>query len=222
MRGAGSGGLRVYPYTRAVGRWLHWGRRLQAIAQTGLAYDALPYHAERYEEVGRIGTEILAAGSGSTVADVDAMFAGEVGHATPKLDVRAAVFRDGELLLVHERLSGLWTLPGGWAEIGQSPAESAVRETREESGYAVRAVKLIGLHDRERRGYRPHPWYTHKAVFLCELLDEQPAEPDHEVLAVGFFAEDALPALDVNRSSPELITSCFHHARDPSLPTEFD
>jgi ADP-ribose pyrophosphatase YjhB (NUDIX family) len=203
-------------------RWVEWARQLQAIAQTGVAYDAHPYHADRYAQVRRIAAEIAAAGAGEQPERLEALFALEIGHATPKLDVRGAAFRGDELLLVCERSSGGWTLPGGWADVGDSPAGSTVREVREESGYAVRATKLIALHDRERRGYRPHPWYTHKATFLCELLDEEPAEPDHEVTSVGFFAEDAIPALDVNRTAPDLVTLCFAHLREPNLPTDFD
>jgi ADP-ribose pyrophosphatase YjhB (NUDIX family) len=205
-------------------QWLEWARRLQAIAQTGVAYDATPYHADRYEQVRRIAAEVAAAGAGDEPGRLEGLFAGEVGHATPKVDVRGAVFRDGELLLVRERISGGWTLPGGWADVGDSPAESTVREVREESGYTVRATKLLALHDRQRRGYRQpaNPWYTYKATFLCELSDEEPGEHDHEVTDVGFFPEDALPGLDVNRTSPELVALCFAHLREPALPTEFD
>ncbi len=202
--------------------WLDWARQLQAIAQTGASYEAHPYHAERYERVRRIASEIMAAGTGGEVAKLDESFTAEVGHATPKLDVRAAAFRGEEILLVRERLSGLWTLPGGWAEVGDSAAESAVREAREESGFAMRATKLVALHDRERRGYGPHPWYTYKATFLCDLLDGQPAEHDHEVLEVGFFGQDALPTLDRNRTAPELVALCFAHRRSPARQTEFD
>jgi ADP-ribose pyrophosphatase YjhB (NUDIX family) len=202
--------------------WLDWARQLQAIAQTGGAYETHPYHAERYERVRRIAAEMMAAGAGGDVAELDASFLAQVGHATPKLDVRAAAFRGEEILLVQERVSGLWTLPGGWADVGDSASESAVRETREESGFSVRATKLVALHDRERRGYPPHAWYTYKATFLCVLVDEEPAEHDHEVLDVGFFGREALPPLDRNRTAPELLALCFDHRRDPGRATEFD
>ena len=202
--------------------WLDWARQLQSLAQTGLAYDAQPYHAERYERVRRIAAEIMAAGAGGDASAFDVSFAAEVGHATPKLDVRAATFRDGEILLVHERVSALWTLPGGWVDVGDSAAESAVREAREETGYAMRAVKLVALHDRERRSDAPAPWYIHKATFLCELLDGEAARPDHEILEVGFFAQDRLPPLDPARTPPGLVDLCFAHEHDRSLPTDFD
>jgi ADP-ribose pyrophosphatase YjhB (NUDIX family) len=174
--------------------------------------------------VEQIAHELIGAAAGIAPADVAVLFGDEVGHATPKLDVRGAVFRDGGLLLVHEAVSGLWTLPGGWADVGESAGESAAREVREESGYTVEPVKLVALHDRERRGYLPHPWYTHKATFLCALTDPsaEPVAHDAEVLDVGFFPEAGLPEIDENRTSRELIATCFAHARDPSLPTEFD
>jgi ADP-ribose pyrophosphatase YjhB (NUDIX family) len=202
--------------------WLDWARQLQAIAQTGAAYDAHPYHAERYERVGRIAAEMMAAGLGEHVQAIENSFAGERGHATPKVDVRAAAFRGEELLLVRERMTGLWTLPGGWADPGEAPAESAVREAQEESGYSLRATKLVALHDRERRDYGPVRWYTYKVTFLCELLPGEPREHDHEVLEVGFFGEHGLPALDLNRTAPQLVGLCFAHLRDRSLPTDFD
>ncbi len=203
-------------------RWLDWARQLQAVFQSGLAYEPHPYHAERYATVRRIAAEMLAAGTGGDVSAVEATFAAEVGHATPKLDVRAAAFRADEILLVHERASGLWTLPGGWADVGDSAAESAVREAREESGYAMRAVKLVALHDRERRSTVPTSWYIHKATFLCELADDEPEAPDGEILDVGFFGLQALPPLDDARTPPHLVELCFAHERDRSLPTDFD
>jgi ADP-ribose pyrophosphatase YjhB (NUDIX family) len=202
--------------------WLDWARQLQAIAQTGAAYEAHPYHADRYERIGRIAAEMMAAGTGDDVTAVEQAFSADAGHATPKVDVRAAAFRTEELLLVRERVSGLWTLPGGWAEPGDSAAESAVREAREESGYSLRATKLIALHDRERRGYGAMRWYAYKVTFLCELLPGEPDEHDHEVLEVDFFAEDALPPLDLARTAPQLVELCFAHRRDASLPTQFD
>jgi ADP-ribose pyrophosphatase YjhB (NUDIX family) len=202
--------------------WLDWARQLQAIAQTGAAYEAHPYHAERYERIGRIAAEMMASATGDDLVAVEQALSADAGHATPKVDVRAAAFRGEELLLVRERVSGLWTLPGGWAEPGDSAAESAVREAQEESGYSLRATKLVALHDRERRGYGAMRWYAYKVTFLCELLPGEPGEHDHEVVEVAFFAEDALPPLDLARTAPQLVELCFANRRDSSLPTEFD
>jgi len=208
-------------------RLLDWAQRLQAIAQTGAAYrEPSPYDRKRYAQVRRIAAEMLAAEMLAAEGDVDAldaMLALEQGHATPKLDVRGAVFRDDELLLVRERSSGKWTLPGGWADVGESPSEAVVREVREESGYETRAVKLLALYDRAKHRHPPHPWHTWKVSFLCELVDGVRHEPDDEVSEVRFFARVDLPELDVDRITPDTyIERFFAHRAHPEWPTDFD
>jgi ADP-ribose pyrophosphatase YjhB (NUDIX family) len=203
-----------------VPQLLDWARRLQAIAQTGVAYEELSvYDRERYEQVRHIAAEML--GSNGDVDAIDARLAAEEGHATPKLDVRGAVFRDDEILLVRERDG--WSLPGGWVDIGEAPAEAAQREVLEESGYATRAVKLIALLDRDRQGYPPHAWHIWKAIFLCELLDEPRRELGSETDDARFFARGSLPErLRVNVSTRRLIERCFEHREHPEWPADFD
>jgi ADP-ribose pyrophosphatase YjhB (NUDIX family) len=203
-------------------KWLDWARELQAIAQTGLAHGAGQYDAQRYERVRRIAAEMISCGAGVEVETVAAAFAVEVGHATPRIDVRAAVFRASELLLARERATGLWTLPGGWAEVGESAAESAAREVLEETGYVVRPTRLLALHDRRRRGYPPIPWHAYKATFACDIVSDEVAERDGEATEVAFFREDVLPELDAGRTAPELVQLCFAHLRDPDQSTQFD
>ncbi len=77
------------------------------------------------------------------------------GYATPKVDVRGSVFRDDQILLVKERADGLWTLPGGWADVNESPREAVVREIMEESGYHTRANKLLAVWDRAKHQHTP-------------------------------------------------------------------
>ena len=203
-----------------VPRVLDWARRLQAIAQTGVAYEEPSvYDRERYEQVRHIAAEMLA--SNGDVEAVDARLAAETGHATPKLDVRGAVFRDGEILLVRE--TDGWSLPGGWVDVGETPSEAAAREVLEESGYETRAVKLIGLLDRDRQGYPPHAWHIWKAIFLCELLDDAQRELGAETEDARFFAPEALPEpLRVNVSTRHLIERCFDHHQHPEWPADFD
>jgi len=202
--------------------WLAWARRLQAIAQTGLTYAPNAYDVERYTEIRRIASDMMAHGAGipdaTRIAD---LFSRESGYATPKVDVRAAVFRDGRILLVKEREDGCWTLPGGWADIGDSPAAAAVREVREESGYEVACRKLALLFDRDKHGHPPLPYHVYKLFFLCDLLGGT-ASPNHETAGVDFFAEDALPPLSLTRVVPEEIALLFDHHRHPEWPTTFD
>jgi ADP-ribose pyrophosphatase YjhB (NUDIX family) len=200
---------------------LDWARRLQAIAQTGLAYrDQTAYDRARYDAVRRIAAEMLA--TNGDVEALDARLALETGHATPKLDVRGAVFRDDAILLVREKSHGKWTLPGGWVDVGESPSEAVVREVREESGYDTRAVKLLALYDRDRQGHPPHPWHTWKAIFLCRLLSDDQAPLGLETLAAKFFPRDRLPELSLSRVTPRQIDRFFEHRDHPEWPTDFD
>jgi len=201
---------------------LRWARSLQAIAQSGLAYEPGIYDVERYEHVRRIASEMLADPEQLGVDGVEGLFASEVGHATPKVDVRGAVFRDGEILLVEEAADLGWSLPGGWADVGESPSEAVEREVLEESGYRTRAVKVVGVHDRDRRATRPHVWHIWKATFLCELLDDEQVALGAETTDARFFARDELPRLRYSRASEWQIGRCFAHSDDPSQPTEFD
>jgi ADP-ribose pyrophosphatase YjhB (NUDIX family) len=199
--------------------WLRWVKRLQAIAQDGLTYTADDYDAGRYEQVREIAAEILAVHSTGGLEDARELLDLEVGPATPKVDVRAAVFRSGEILLVREDEG--WSVPGGWADVGETLSEAAVREVREESGYRVRAVRLISAYDRERQGHPPIPYHVYKLVFLCEMSDEPPSQTV-DAHGVGFFGVHALPELSLSRVTPAQIKRFFEHHRQPELPADFD
>ena len=204
-----------------VPRQLDWARRLQAIAQTGLAYgDPTEYDRNRYEQVRRVAAEMVA-GNGNA-DEIEDRFGLEVGHATPKLDVRGAVFRDDAVLLVREVRDGKWTLPGGWVDVGESPSEAVVREVREESGYETRALKLLALYDRDKHPTTPHPWHIWKACFLCELVDGVQHEPDAEIAEARFFAKTELPELDDVRIASGFVERFYAHHEHPEWPTDFD
>ena len=128
--------------------WLLWARELQAIAQTGLEFAKDPYDRERYIAVRALAARMMAQRASADPTSVEKLFAEQTGYATPKVDVRGAVFReDGRILLVREVAdSGRWSLPGGWAEVNQSPREAVVREVLEESGFAVTARKLAAIY----------------------------------------------------------------------------
>lgn len=201
--------------------WLTWVRELQAIAQTGLTYTQDPYDQERYAAIRRIAAEIAAQHTSADLEPILALFSGEVGHATPKVDVRAAVFRDEQILLVRERSEGLWTLPGGWADVGEPPSLAVEREVLEEAGYQVKATKLALLYDRDRHGHPPHPFPIYKLFFLCDLLGGAPVQ-SVEIDEVGFFAPGALPPLSTGRVTATQIDRLWTHHRQPELPTDFD
>jgi ADP-ribose pyrophosphatase YjhB (NUDIX family) len=137
------------------------------------------------------------------------------------VDVRAAVFREEQILLVKEPGDEGWSLPGGWADVGESPSEAAVRETLEESGYRVRPVRLLAAYDRDRHGHPPIPYHVYKLVFLCQILDETPSA-DVDTEGVRFFTEKQLPELSISRVTRAQISRFFEQHRDPDQPADFD
>lgn len=206
-------------------QWLDWAQRLQAVAQTGLSYQPSAYDRERYEAVARIAAEMLAAHSTENADALIELFAAQTGHATPKIDVRAAIFRDDKILMVQEISDNRrWTLPGGWADIGESAGESVVREVYEETGYRARAVKLMALYDRSKHDHPPFAFYAYKTFFRCELIDgvRRPDPHNVETGEIGWFALEALPELSTPRITVKQIARFFEHYRNPSLPTDFD
>ena len=197
-------------------------RELLAISQTGLTFATDQFDRERYTRVRELVEEMLRMPRPANAQfDPSVMLGKESGYATPKVDVRGAAFRDGRVLMVRERSDGLWTLPGGWADVNQSPAEAIVKEVREESGFESKVIKVAALFDRRRH---PHPAQFHhayKVFFLCELTGGN-AEVSNETDGVDFFAEDALPPLSVQRVTAPQIQLMFRHQREPGIPTDFD
>ncbi len=201
---------------------MEWGRALQTIAQNGLAYSKNAFDIERFEAVRAIAAEILAIASGAEAGALLGLFTEEEGYATPKIDVRGAMFKENRILLVQELLdNGRWTLPGGWADVTDTPSAAVEREIREESGYEARAVKLAMLYDRASRGHPPMYFSVYKLFFLCEITGGAPAS-SIETGGTGFFSEDDLPELSLSRVTPEEIHTLFEHYRRPDIPTEFD
>jgi len=201
--------------------WPVWAQKILAIAQTGLAYSTNPYEIERYKELQRLGQEILATHSGEPVERVADLLSKDSGYATPKIDVRGVVFRDRKILLVQERRDGRWCPPGGWADVGECPSEMVAREVQEESGFVVRPTKLIAVYDKKCHPHPPSPFYIYKILVQCELIGGKAAE-SIETSGAAFFAEEALPPLQMDRITPDEIEECFKHLRDPARPAAFD
>jgi ADP-ribose pyrophosphatase YjhB (NUDIX family) len=203
--------------------WLRWAQRVQSIAQTGLTYAEDPYDRERYEQLRELALEMASAGLEESAEALRPVFTSEGGYPTPKVDVRAVVFRKDELLLVRERRSQRWTFPGGWADVGDTPSVAAERETLEESGYQVRAEKLIALLDKARHEHPPSLDYTYKVLIGCRLEGGEP-RTSHEVDDVGFFAEARIASLelDLDRTTSGQVALAFAHHRDPSRPSDLD
>jgi ADP-ribose pyrophosphatase YjhB (NUDIX family) len=197
-------------------------RKLQATAQTGLEYNQNEYDRERYESISHIAAELMAVHCDAPIETFRKMFTEQSGYATPKVDVRVAAFREGKILMVREAMDGLWTMPGGWADVNDSPREAAEREVWEESGFRVKAVKLAAVYDRAKHPHEPPlPFHVYKMFFVCEILSGV-ATPSRETPEVGFFSLDALPPLSVSRVLEFQVRRLFEHAKNSELATDFD
>lgn len=202
--------------------WLAWSQKLQAIAQTGLTYCEDDYDRQRYEEIRRIAAEILAAQTDEPFEKILNIFQNQTGYPTPKVDVRAAVFKDGRILLVREKEDGKWTLPGGWADILETPSQAIEREVWEESGYKVRVTKLLAVYERNKQCHvPPFPFHVYKLFFRAEITGGT-AAISAETTEVGFFESDSIPELSLTRVTPGEIARFFEHLKNPTCPTEFD
>ncbi len=206
---------------KAIPQWLAWAREIQALAQTGLQYAQNEYEIERHTRLRQIAAEIIAQNSSLTVPQLTDEFSQQMGYATPRVDVRAAVFRQGQLLMVHERIDGSWAMPGGWADVGDVPSEAAERETWEEAGFKVRATRLVGLYDGNRMP-QLSLYHAYKLIFLCELLEGE-VRLSHEHTEVKFFERDDIPVdLLAQRTNLRQIDDAFAAYSDPDIPTVFD
>jgi ADP-ribose pyrophosphatase YjhB (NUDIX family) len=202
-------------------RWLEWAREIQAIAQTALHYSTDEYNRQRYSRLMEIAAQMVSEQGQLESEEVAKAFFEPIGYATPRVDVRAAVFQEGKLLMVREKADGGWTLPGGWADVGDVPSQAAERETWEEAGYRVRAARLIGVYDANRSGPL-ELFHAYKLVFLCELLAGE-GRPSFETSEVAFFSRQEIPAvLSGERTLPRHIQDAFHILDDPNCPAVFD
>jgi ADP-ribose pyrophosphatase YjhB (NUDIX family) len=201
-------------------QWLAWAQEIFSLSQSGLTYSGNGYDRERYKRLQEITAEIIASQSTVSKESVLDSFSMQAGYITPKVDVRGAIIRDGKILLIQERADGNWAMPGGWADLGNAPASVAEREVWEESGFRVKAEKVVAVIDANR--IEPMEFYhAYKIIFLCRLLDGEP-RTSYETLAVDFFAPDRLPPLSIYRTNEAMLREVFAHIADPDRPTAFD
>lgn len=192
------------------------------ISQAGLAYSENPFDLERYRKLQNLATEILAAHSDLNYSVIHTLLESEVGYTTPKIDVRGMIILEGQVLLVQEKLDGnRWTLPGGWADVNESPSEAVAREVYEETGYSCRASRLLAVYDRNKHPHPPTLWHTYKLFFLCEITGGEP-KSSLETGITACFAPDMLPELSVARVTYSQIDRLLYLASQPQMPTDFD
>lgn len=199
-------------------------RELQSIAQAGLTYTRDDYDRDRFARLRDLTAELLAEQTGQDAAEVTALLRVEQGYLTPKVDVRALVLNAaGDVLLTRERADGRWSLPGGWADPGESPREIAVREVREETGREVRAVRLLAVFDKGKHAHPPDLWAVYKLNLLCELVGADTEHPANtETLESGWFSVEQLPSLSLGRNLPEQVRRLVELARHPELGVDVD
>jgi ADP-ribose pyrophosphatase YjhB (NUDIX family) len=200
---------------------LELSRRLLALSQTGLHFSREEYDRERYREMAQIGSELLALESSLSAGNLRAIWEVEDGYATPKVDVRGAVFRGDRVLMVKERADGKWTLPGGWADVNDTPSVAVGKEIEQESGFTARAVKLAAVFDRHKHNDPKYLFHVWKMFFICEITGGD-FRTSYETTAVEFFPVDRLPELSTGRTTAAQIQRVYRHHLDRSLATEFD
>lgn len=150
-------------------KWLKWAMEIQSLAQAGLAYTENPYDIERYERLREISAEMVAEKSNISLDKVERLFCNETGYQTPKLDTRAAIFKDNKILLTHEN-NGTWSLPGGWCDVLESVKSNTVKEVKEETGLDVEAVKIISIQDRNKHNKPQYAYGVCKVFVLCNII----------------------------------------------------
>lgn len=195
---------------------LNIAAKIRAMAQNGLVYSLSEYDTERYQEFLNLGDAITALVSKHELSDIQACFKVEKDYVTPKTDIRAVVFNEkNELLLVREKADGRWSLPGGWADVGFSPKEIAVKEVKEETGLDVRAVKLLAVLDKKCHNHPLATHYAYKIFILCEITGGC-FRPVFDILQQGFFKQNELPPLSEERILPSQIDLMFEYRNNPA------
>ncbi len=218
-------GAPVEPAWDAVGarnpEWLPWVREMHSLAQAGLAYSRDVFDLERFEQLRALTYRIAARCADVTVPVAERVFGGEVGYQTPKVDVRGVLFKADRILLVREKEDGCWSIPGGWADVGHSPAEVAVKEIREEAGLLAEPVRLLGVLDKRQHDHPPYPNDTYKIFIQCRIVGGAPGA-GLETSDVGWFSRDALPPLSLKRNTPAQLALMFGFLTDPAAPALLD
>ncbi len=201
-------------------KWFEWAREIYSLSQAGLTYSTNVFDIANFKRMQEISAEIIASQSELDLQTVQDNFSMQKGYATPKIDVRAAVFRDGKILLVQESADGKWAMPGGWGDIGDAPAQMVARETWEESGFTVRVDKLAGVYDANR--VEPMEFFhAYKLIFICSIMAGE-ATTSKETLAVDFFSHDDLPPLSEGRTNISMIDEVFAQLADPGRQAYFE
>lgn len=199
----------------------NWAMDLQSLAQAGLHYGHDVFDRERYEEIRRIAGEMMSARTGIPKEKLKTLFLGDEGYQTPKIDTRAAIFKDNRILLVREKKTQEWSLPGGWNDYDQTTTQNCVKEAREEAGRIVEPIKIIAVQDRNHHNKPVIATNITKIFYLCKEISGKFTSND-ETDACDYFNLDNLPKLSLGRNTKEQIAMCFDANNDPNWDTRFE
>ena len=202
-------------------KWLKWAIEIQSLAQAGLAYTNNVYDIERYERLREISAEIISEKSGLSLEKTKDLFCNETGYQTPKIDTRAAIFKDDKILLVHEN-NGTWSLPGGWCDVLESVKSNTVKEVREETGLDAVAKKIIAVQDRNKHNKPIYAYGVCKIFVLCDVISGK-FEKNIETIETKYFSLEDLPDnLAEEKANKEQIEMCFKAFKDANWQVQFD
>ena len=202
-------------------KWLSWAMEIQSLAQAGLAYTDNVYDIERYNRLREISAEMISEQSDIPIKKVRELFCNETGYQTPKIDTRAAVFKDGKILLVHEN-NGTWSLPGGWCDVLESVRSNTEKEVREEAGLEVKATKLIAVQDRNKHNLPVYAYGVCKVFILCSLIGGE-FHKNSETVETGFFSLEEIPKnLAEEKTNLKQIEMCFSAYNSSTWQPLFD
>ena len=202
-------------------KWLAYIKRIHALSQTGFNFTKSDYDKDRYEELIDISLRMMQDLTEVEPEKIKMTFIEEKNYLTPKPDVRAIVFKDNKMLLVREKVDGNWCPPGGWADIGYSPAEVAVKEAWEESGLKVKTGRLLAVLEKGKHPHPPSPFYVYKMFILCEIVGGE-LGGGTETLGADFFGLDELPELSLDRITKSQIELMFEFLANPTKEVVFD
>jgi hypothetical protein len=202
-------------------KWLKWAIEIQGLAQSGLAYTTNVYDIERYERLREISAEMIEEKSNLNLEKVKDLFCNETGYQTPKIDTRAAIFKDNKILLVHEN-NGTWSLPGGWCDVLESVKSNTIKEVKEEAGLDVKATKIIAVQDRNKHNRPIYVYGVCKIFVMCEIIGGEFKE-NIETTEMKYFALDELPENFANeKCTKEQVEMCFGAKDDDNWQVQFD
>lgn len=202
-------------------KWLEWAKRIQSLSQAGLTFSKDIYDIERFEELRMISAEIMEEHTGLEMKKIKELFTNETGYQTPKVDVRGVVFNKDKILMVRENIDDLWSLPGGFCDVGLSPSENIVKEIKEESGYDVVPIKLLAILDMNKHPHPLQPYHYYKIFIRCEIVGGNPTT-GIETNDIKFFSESNLPNLSTNRNTESQIKTLFEFQRNPNKEVILD